>query len=102
MTSYLTSIAQYLYDTRRLPLAGIPDATTSSDPYLEELLDLYPSDIYAGGRYFDLPYGRTKVWKFGSGKRGKVLLVHGLSIPSASYILPVCYKPDVQLITDCR
>jgi len=86
MTSYLTSVVNYVYDSRTLPFAGIPDATTSSDPYLNELLELYPSDIYPGGRYYDLPYGRTRVWKFGTDKKGKVLLVHGLSIPSASQL----------------
>ena len=93
---YLTPITKYFLDSRDATFPGhpgLPDQKTSSDPYLNELLDLYPHDIYPGGRYFELPSGRTKAWKFGNGHKGRVLLIAGFSMPSVSEV----FKPPSRM-----
>lgn len=85
--SLLTVICRYLFDTRQGPQPGLPEQATSSDPYLSELLELYPPNIYSGGKNIQLPNGRTRMWSFGVNVKGRVLLVQGLSIPSVSISL---------------
>ncbi|KAK0491615.1 Alpha/Beta hydrolase protein [Armillaria novae-zelandiae] len=43
---------------------------------------VYPEDFYTGGSYVELPYGRTRYWLLGPETGRKVVLIHGLSIPS--------------------
>ena len=63
--------------------------------------EIYPETYYPGGNYVDLPYGRvrlyscfsrcvffllsslqTRYWLYGPEDGAKVVLIHGLSIPS--------------------
>lgn len=83
--SLLTSISRYVLDDRLPAHAGLPESSSpAADPYLAELHELFPADIYPGGVYFDLPEGQVRAWQFGpkAENKGKVLLVHGLSMPS--------------------
>jgi len=44
--------------------------------------DIYPEDYYSGGAYVSLPFGNVRYWLFGPEAGKKVVLIHGLSIPS--------------------
>ncbi|EJD43208.1 alpha/beta-hydrolase [Auricularia subglabra TFB-10046 SS5] len=48
---------------------------------LQQLRELYPEDIYPNGAYFHTPWGDVRYWVVGQ-DGPKVVLVHGLSIPS--------------------
>jgi len=54
-------------------------------------LSCYPEDIYPGGAYVSLPYGRVRYWIMGPEDGEKVVLIHGLSMPSIVWknIVPV-------------
>ncbi|KIM77354.1 hypothetical protein PILCRDRAFT_76914 [Piloderma croceum F 1598] len=47
--------------------------------------DVYPDDFYPGGEYVTFPQGRTRYWLIGPEKGKKIILIHGLSIPSLVY-----------------
>ncbi|VDB99755.1 unnamed protein product [Peniophora sp. CBMAI 1063] len=57
------------------------------------VVQIYPEDIYEGGAYFDTPHGRTRYWLVGPQKGKKVVLIHGLSIPS------IVWKDVVAVLT---
>ncbi|KAK0443949.1 Alpha/Beta hydrolase protein [Desarmillaria tabescens] len=44
--------------------------------------EVYPEDFYPGGSYAELPFGRTRYWLLGPEMGRKLVLIHGLSIPS--------------------
>ncbi|KAF8916908.1 Alpha/Beta hydrolase protein [Mucidula mucida] len=44
--------------------------------------DIYPEDYYPGGAYVDFPYGRVRYWLMGPETGAKIVLIHGLSVPS--------------------
>ncbi|KAI0303924.1 alpha/beta-hydrolase [Russula brevipes] len=44
--------------------------------------DIYPEDYYAGGAYVSLPFGNVRYWLLGPEAGEKIILIHGLSIPS--------------------
>jgi pimeloyl-ACP methyl ester carboxylesterase len=44
--------------------------------------DIYPDDYYPGGSYVSLPFGNVRYWLFGPEAGKKIILIHGLSIPS--------------------
>ncbi|KAH7105979.1 alpha/beta-hydrolase [Auriculariales sp. MPI-PUGE-AT-0066] len=60
-------------------LPSIRNAPKSAD--LVKLKEAYPEDFYSGGAYFRGPFGATRYFVLGKGGP-KVVLVHGLSIPS--------------------
>ncbi|KAG6809859.1 hypothetical protein H0H92_014387 [Tricholoma furcatifolium] len=43
---------------------------------------IYPETFFSGGAYVSLPYGRVRYWVLGPEAGQKVVLIHGLSIPS--------------------
>ncbi|EGN94947.1 hypothetical protein SERLA73DRAFT_187220 [Serpula lacrymans var. lacrymans S7.3] len=64
-----------------------PDAppihpSLSSLPPSARSWSLYPEDFYEGGAYATFPYGRVRYWLIGPENGRKVVLIHGLSIPS--------------------
>ncbi|KAI0254868.1 alpha/beta-hydrolase [Lactifluus subvellereus] len=44
--------------------------------------DIYPENYYPGGAYVSLPFGKVRYWLFGPETGKKIVLIHGLSIPS--------------------
>ncbi|KAI0268094.1 alpha/beta-hydrolase [Gloeopeniophorella convolvens] len=44
--------------------------------------DIYPEDYYTGGAYVSLPFGRVRYWLMGPENGKKIVLIHGLSVPS--------------------
>lgn len=44
--------------------------------------NIYPEDVYPGGAYVSFPLGRTRYWLLGPEDGIKVVLIHGLSVPS--------------------
>ncbi|KAH9965783.1 alpha/beta-hydrolase [Russula dissimulans] len=44
--------------------------------------DIYPEDYYPGGAYVSLPFGDVRYWLLGPEAGKKIVLIHGLSIPS--------------------
>jgi len=54
-------------------------------PENSRIRELYPADIFPGGNYATLPYGRTRYWLFGPEDGIKVVLVHGLTIPAITW-----------------
>ena len=63
--SLLTSISRYVLDDRLPARAGLPESSSATaDPYLAELHELYPADIYPGGVYFELPEGQCALYRF--------------------------------------
>ncbi|KAH9002272.1 Alpha/Beta hydrolase protein [Lactarius hatsudake] len=44
--------------------------------------DIYPEEYYPGGAYVSLPFGNVRYWLFGPEAGKKIVLIHGLSIPS--------------------
>ncbi|KAI9513236.1 Alpha/Beta hydrolase protein [Russula earlei] len=44
--------------------------------------DIYPEDYYSGGAYVTLPFGNVRYWLLGPEAGKKIVLIHGLSIPS--------------------
>ena len=59
MAQILTATSRYFLDTRSLPFQGLPESTGTNDPYLKALQHIYPPDLFPGGRYYDLPNGRS-------------------------------------------
>ncbi|EAU82658.2 hypothetical protein CC1G_12426 [Coprinopsis cinerea okayama7 len=57
-------------------------SSLASLPPTSKTWSIYPEDIYPGGAYADLPYGRVRYWLLGPENGKKVVLIHGLSIPS--------------------
>ncbi|THU81870.1 alpha/beta-hydrolase [Dendrothele bispora CBS 962.96] len=67
---------------------------TSSEPeiFIHPALDIlpltcnswkiYPEDIYPGGGYLDTDFGKVRYWLFGPETGIKIVLIHGLSLPS--------------------
>jgi len=55
-------------------LSSLPDTSKS--------MEIYPEDIYPGGEYAELPYGKVRYWILGPESGKKVVMIHGLSIPS--------------------
>lgn len=110
--SLINSLIQSFLNYRQGPLPGLSAYTDDDaprlrgstkaqvDPYARELQSLYPLDTYSGGRWYDLPKGRVRAWKVGSddAPKGKVLLIHGLSVPavrfSASGPVRICCEVD--------
>ncbi|PBK63462.1 alpha/beta-hydrolase [Armillaria solidipes] len=43
---------------------------------------IYSEDYYSGGAYVDFPYGRVRYWLLGPETGRKIVLIHGLSVPS--------------------
>ncbi|EKM60147.1 uncharacterized protein PHACADRAFT_138571 [Phanerochaete carnosa HHB-10118-sp] len=43
---------------------------------------IYPEDVYSGGAYVSFPPGRTRYWLLGPEDGIKIVLIHGLSVPS--------------------
>ncbi|KAH9983030.1 alpha/beta-hydrolase [Russula compacta] len=43
---------------------------------------IYPEDYYSGGAYVSLPFGNVRYWLLGPEAGKKIVLIHGLSIPS--------------------
>ncbi|KAH9927074.1 alpha/beta-hydrolase [Epithele typhae] len=43
---------------------------------------LYPDNFYEGGAYVRLPYGSVRYWLIGPEDGQRVVLIHGLSVPS--------------------
>lgn len=43
---------------------------------------IYSSDFFDGGAYVTFPYGRVRYWLLGPPDGKKVVLIHGLSVPS--------------------
>ncbi|TFK29036.1 alpha/beta-hydrolase [Coprinopsis marcescibilis] len=43
---------------------------------------IYPEDLYPGGAYAELPFGRVRYWQLGPESGRKIVLIHGLSIPA--------------------
>ncbi|KAK0207113.1 Alpha/Beta hydrolase protein [Desarmillaria ectypa] len=43
---------------------------------------IYSEDYYSGGAYVDFPYGRVRYWLLGPENGRKIVLIHGLSVPS--------------------
>lgn len=54
----------------------------SSLPPTAKSWEIYPEDIYPGGAYVELPYGKVRYWLLGPETGRKVVMIHGLSIPS--------------------
>jgi len=44
--------------------------------------DIYPEEYYPGGAYVSLPFGNVRYWLLGPETGKKIVLIHGLSIPS--------------------
>ncbi|KAH7923621.1 alpha/beta-hydrolase [Leucogyrophana mollusca] len=54
----------------------------SSLPRSSPSWDIYPEDFYPGGAYATFSYGKVRYWLLGPEDGQKVVLIHGLSIPS--------------------
>ncbi|KAH6914587.1 Alpha/Beta hydrolase protein [Coprinopsis sp. MPI-PUGE-AT-0042] len=57
-------------------------SSLASLPATSKSWSIYPEDYFPGGAYADLPYGRVRYWQLGPERGRKVVLIHGLSIPS--------------------
>ncbi|KAG6333007.1 hypothetical protein ID866_6084 [Astraeus odoratus] len=64
------------------PTPPIIHSSLSSLPQSCSSWSVYPEDYYEGGAYVTLPYGRVRYWLLGPEEGSKVVLIHGLSIPS--------------------
>jgi len=54
-------------------------------PVDSPLRQLYPEDLYPNGSYFKSPYGKIRYYLLGPTDGRKVVLVHGVSVPSIAY-----------------
>ncbi|EJD01733.1 alpha/beta-hydrolase [Fomitiporia mediterranea MF3/22] len=43
---------------------------------------IYPENFYEGGNYVNFPFGRVRYWLLGPEEGQKIVLIHGLSVPS--------------------
>lgn len=66
-----------------MPVAVHP--SMESLPKDSELRQRYPDDIYPNGSYFKSPYGRVRYYVIGPMEGEKVVLIHGISVPSIGY-----------------
>lgn len=57
-------------------------SSLASLPPSSKTWSIYPEDFFPGGAYAELPYGRVRYWQLGPKRGRKVILIHGLSIPS--------------------
>ncbi|KAG8737641.1 hypothetical protein FRC12_017060 [Ceratobasidium sp. 428] len=77
--------------------SGVPSLKPKRYPSLETLVvaddsrvaklkkrahEVYPPDLYGQGHSVDLPKGRVKYWLIGPEDGKRVVLIHGLSMPS--------------------
>lgn len=54
-------------------------------PKDSELRQIYPEDTYPNGSYFKSPNGRVRYYVIGLKQGEKVVLIHGISVPSIGY-----------------
>ncbi|KAH7909626.1 Alpha/Beta hydrolase protein [Hygrophoropsis aurantiaca] len=71
---FLASFPQSPVNVVHPSLASLPSTSPS--------WDIYPDDFYPGGAYASLPHGKVRYWFLGPEDGHKVVLIHGLSIPS--------------------
>ncbi|KAH8828979.1 Alpha/Beta hydrolase protein [Flagelloscypha sp. PMI_526] len=64
------------------PESMVIHPSLSSLPQTHRSWAVYPPDTYPGGGYAPLPYGKTRYWLFGPEDGQKIVLLHGLSVPS--------------------
>jgi pimeloyl-ACP methyl ester carboxylesterase len=76
-SSYFLASFPYAPDSQvsvHQSLASLPRSSRS--------WSVYGEDYYPGGAYVSLPYGRVRYWLLGPEKGKKIVLIHGLSLPS--------------------
>ncbi|KAH7887293.1 Alpha/Beta hydrolase protein [Phlebopus sp. FC_14] len=64
------------------PSPPLIHSSLSSLPRSSSSWSIYPEDYYEGGAYVTLPHGRVRYWLAGPEDGRKIVLIHGLSIPS--------------------
>ncbi|KAJ7254588.1 Alpha/Beta hydrolase protein [Mycena rebaudengoi] len=83
----------YLLATPRAPhkASGSHALPLPADPGLASLptesraREVYPEDWIDGGAYLQLPAGRLRYWLVGPSDGKKIVLIHGLTIPSIAF-----------------
>ncbi|QRV93890.1 alpha/beta hydrolase family protein [Ceratobasidium sp. AG-Ba] len=72
--------------TKPKPYPSLDTLVTTKGSRITELKkraqEIYPPDIHGHGHSIDLPKGRVKYWLIGPEDGKRVVLIHGLSIPS--------------------
>ncbi|KAF9449057.1 alpha/beta-hydrolase [Macrolepiota fuliginosa MF-IS2] len=88
LTFSLLLIPPLIFASYLLSAFPNPPETLNVHPSLASLppnaksWQIYPEDYYEGGAYVDFPYGRVRYWVMGPENGKKVVLIHGLSIPT--------------------
>ncbi|KAI6166440.1 Alpha/Beta hydrolase protein [Pisolithus thermaeus] len=64
------------------PYPPTPPVVHASLSTVPQAWSVYSEDFYPGGDYVSFPHGRVRYWLMGPEDGDKVVLIHGLSIPS--------------------
>ncbi|KAH9849809.1 alpha/beta-hydrolase [Lenzites betulinus] len=65
---------------------GRADPSMEVLPVTSRIRQVYPEDLFPNGNYAQLPYGRTRYWILGPEDGVKVVLIHGISTPSVTWM----------------
>lgn len=84
------SLPYLLYPFAPTPLTAA-DPSLASLPPTNPARTIYPENLYGEGSYASLPWGETRYWIVGPEKGKKLVLIHGLSVPSVIWAPMVPY-----------